>query len=397
MNLNKTIYFVDPLFRALSSAVLHSQLFMQMKVLADLGCECHFFGADRPDEISDVKIEMLKRKYQISNLTVVPVPCLGASYKQVNPAIDNTLIKLLPELVKKQPDFMYTWHLPVWKAMNAISKTMRGTLIYQCQGALSREVRDRGGVSNFIKSLYWQHQERKIFPKVERMIAVSHGMNTWLQNSSGRSADFIVPCCFDEHVFFANSANKAIIRRDLGWAENVPVVVYSGGTSHWQRLDEMFPLIASVQKKISDLHVLILSCDSDNIKEMAIKAGINMSKAEVRSVPHEHVPNWLSAADVGIVMRHNSILNNVASPIKIAEYMACGLAVVCTDGIGDYSLLIKENDAGIVFSKNNAFELLVDFFNNTERIKNCQKNALRISREFSWESCAGTLKQIYQI
>ena len=61
------------------------------------------------------------------------------------------------------------------------------------------------------------------------------------------------------------------------------------------------------------------------------------------------------AADMGILLRENHPLNEVAAPTKFAEYVMTGPLVLISDNIGDYSNFVKRNNLGIVL-KNNSTE-----------------------------------------
>ena len=45
------------------------------------------------------------------------------------------------------------------------------------------------------------------------------------------------------------------------------------------------------------------------------------------------------------------MVNNVASPIKVAEYLACGLPVIMTQGIGDYSEDLAREPVGLLLDE----------------------------------------------
>jgi glycosyltransferase involved in cell wall biosynthesis len=67
-----------------------------------------------------------------------------------------------------------------------------------------------------------------------------------------------------------------------------------------------------------------------------------------RSVVPAEVPSYLSASDVGLCFRHRFPSQLSCSPIKLAEYLACGLPVVSTSGCGDYDELIETKCIGTV-------------------------------------------------
>jgi glycosyltransferase involved in cell wall biosynthesis len=64
------------------------------------------------------------------------------------------------------------------------------------------------------------------------------------------------------------------------------------------------------------------------------------------SLQRDQVPLALAAADAGFMLRDTRELNRVASPVKFAEYLAAGLAVVASPGTGEASGLIEQHRLG---------------------------------------------------
>ena len=59
--------------------------------------------------------------------------------------------------------------------------------------------------------------------------------------------------------------------------------------------------------------------------------------------------DYLSACDFGWMVRENTITNQVASPVKFAEYLAAGLEVIIGEQLGDYSEYVVTNKAGFIW------------------------------------------------
>jgi glycosyltransferase involved in cell wall biosynthesis len=67
-------------------------------------------------------------------------------------------------------------------------------------------------------------------------------------------------------------------------------------------------------------------------------------------VPSDQVALYLSAGDLGLLPRRPSLVNQVASPVKFAEYLAAGLPVLTNQGVGDYSELVHREGIGVALS-----------------------------------------------
>ena len=64
-------------------------------------------------------------------------------------------------------------------------------------------------------------------------------------------------------------------------------------------------------------------------------------------INHNDVKDVLLTADYGYVYRDKTETNLVSSPVKIAEYLSCGLKLLISDSLGDYFKMSILNNLGI--------------------------------------------------
>ena len=81
-------------------------------------------------------------------------------------------------------------------------------------------------------------------------------------------------------------------------------------------------------------------------------------------VPHEEVPIYLDIAHFGLLIRDDTVTNNVSSPVKFAEYLSRGLKIIISPGVGDYTNEIFQHNLGFVIG-------------NKLNIKNLTLNSLK--------------------
>ena len=67
-------------------------------------------------------------------------------------------------------------------------------------------------------------------------------------------------------------------------------------------------------------------------------------------VPLESVKYNLLFCDYGFLVRGETMTNNVASPVKFGEYMICGLKILISKNLGDYSDVISTNNLGCIIT-----------------------------------------------
>jgi len=145
---------------------------------------------------------------------------------------------------------------------------------------------------------------------------------------------------------------KIIPRSDFSWKDEDVVFVYSGANDAWQGLSKIENILDQILSESSKNKILILAKDNSIFKELKIKHGLKIRQKWLKP---ELVKSHLDMADYGILIRPKNITNKVASPVKFAEYLASGLKVLISDGIGDFSAFVRENNVGAIV--NNAEDL----------------------------------------
>jgi glycosyltransferase involved in cell wall biosynthesis len=157
---------------------------------------------------------------------------------------------------------------------------------------------------------------------------------------------------------FSESLRRSF-RDDLGISGRT-VLVYSGGVASWQKIGNVISLFNYLKPKVSNLFMLFLTHEPYLLEGM-IKGQIHPGDLKVLSVPHREVGAYLCAADVGVLLRENTLTNHVASPIKFSEYMCCGLPCILSSNIGDTAEIIHKGNAGIILNKDNGFPSITEF------------------------------------
>lgn len=157
--------------------------------------------------------------------------------------------------------------------------------------------------------------------------------------TNGRDVDLFHPGTPD---------TRRAVRRELGIPGDAPLLVYAGSVGAQYRLDQAADLIRHVRDRRADSHFLVLSGSPEEAASILVQAGcVEGSYTVLRSAPMD-VPRFLAAADVGIAYRAPSFSMQAVAPVKLAEYLLCGLPVIGTAGIGDTRVAI---DAGVFLDR----------------------------------------------
>lgn len=132
-----------------------------------------------------------------------------------------------------------------------------------------------------------------------------------------------------------SSEARSVMREALGVSADAPLLVYAGSIGPQYCATEMLRLFELIKEARPDSHFLVLTGSPDVMEqEIAAKPSL-ISDITIKRVPANDVPAYLACADLGIALRQVSFSMQGVAPIKLGEYLLCGLPVVATKGIGD--------------------------------------------------------------
>lgn len=129
--------------------------------------------------------------------------------------------------------------------------------------------------------------------------------------------------------------------------------MYSGSSASWQSFKLIDTLLSDILSKQEKVKVLLLT-DKINPESSLLKQFTE--KVKTNWLNTNEVPAALMACDYGLLYREKSITNKVASPVKFAEYLACGLNVIISNDLGDYSNFTLKHNCGLTNPENHVFK-----------------------------------------
>lgn len=201
----------------------------------------------------------------------------------------------------------------------------------------------------------------------------------------------------DENQFYHNNTLRVQMRREFG-VENKILLLYSGMLNMpWQQPEKYFDFFRSLLKMRSDLLLVMLTPNVEIANDLKMKYNIEETAILIRESSYTDLVTYYNMADFGLLFRKDETVNRVASPTKFSEYALCGLPVIISDNIGDYSNYILKTGYGYVIRKNDSIEsesdLIIQFIN--DKYSDRSKIA-SISKElFSKQSQISKLLSIY--
>jgi hypothetical protein len=215
----------------------------------------------------------------------------------------------------------------VFYAMKALPAYWIGAPVTDLHGAVPEEFRYQGKPA---LSVIFGLVERIVLRRSAAVVHVTDAMKQHFQRKYGRNGArdctvAIIPKMADprgerQHVMGAPRDPKG--------------VVYAGGTQAWQNV----PLMLEAAACAPQLHFVLLSGHADVLRRMADAARI--AHCACAAVAPDQVPDYYLRASFGFLLRDPVLLNQVACPTKLVEYLHWGvIPVVLSEQVGDFAAL----------------------------------------------------------
>ena len=170
------------------------------------------------------------------------------------------------------------------------------------------------------------------------------------QAKAGGDTTVVIPACADLEQIGRQLGERDAVRAELGLGER-PTMVYVGKFTGWYMEREMADFLAVARRARPGLFLLIVTqADSKPMVRELGRRGIEPGDYRVLGSAPDELGRYLAAADFGISFVRPCFSKISSSPTKIGEYLAAGLPVVSSAGIGDVDTLLRDNRVGVLVS-----------------------------------------------
>lgn len=214
------------------------------------------------------------------------------------------------------------------------------TLIYDGRAAVKAEVQEYDITGSKILDQIFIEAEKRAVLQADSFISVSEKLVNYWEEIKQAPIDMkkvmLIPCTVMPKKFSFN---------ELVYLKDEVTIVYAGGTAAWQSFDLICELLTNLLKRQDNVSIKFMTKPSEKITQM-IADFPNRCK-QIWCAP-SRVYDELISCDYGVLIREDSVTNRVASPVKFAEYLNAGLAVLITENIGDFSEFVLEHKCGVV-------------------------------------------------
>ncbi len=272
----------------------------------------------------------------------------------------------------------------------------RRPYVFDMRGFLGEEFVDAGyWTTTDVRFRAWRIADRLLLHRAAHIVvltdAAARRLRTdplyarWATNKDVT----VIPCAVDLERF-----------RPAADRDAVPTLVYSGSLAIAYDLDAMLRLYGYARELRPDLRFLFLNRDAhDAIRAAIARAHLESADILIRSASFDDMPALLAASHLGIILARPAISKSGSSPVKVAEYLACGLPVIASPDLADTDDLVRRYDAGAIVRPDDDASLrdgarsLVTLLADTARRANARRLA---EAEFALETGVARYREVYR-
>jgi glycosyltransferase involved in cell wall biosynthesis len=248
-------------------------------------------------------------------------------------------------------------------------------------------------IFRFFKSL-----QQELLAKADEIIVLSEeGRRAVTRDRPVGAPITVIPCCADFGLFKpVERTERLSMRSHLGVTANAHMLIHVGSIGGNCLLDEMLEFFAVYREWHPTARLLFLAPSGDEaIRIAAEKHGVE-GAIHVRSADREEVPQWIGAADIGIMFVRPVWAKKAACPTKLGEMIATGIPIIANHDVGDVAEILGDSGAGIIVETFNpqAYRLAI------EKLERLGKSAAQIRsagrRWFDLELGTDRYDQVYR-
>jgi glycosyltransferase involved in cell wall biosynthesis len=229
-----------------------------------------------------------------------------------------------------------------------------------------------------------RYQERVIKEAAE-VITVSPSIAKWMQKRYEISRPAVIRNC----RFFEPEQPNGSIRRDIGLQDGQQLALYLNSLYPGQGLEQFIQAALYLPPNV---HLATLGPEGkpgfvETIRELARNLGVVERFHVLPPKPPDEMLAYASGADLGVIPRQNSCLNNYFSlPNRVFELVMARLPIACSN-LPDITHLVESMGIGRSFKETDPRDIaeVIELMLQPEVLSIYKKAAREAARELCWE------------
>jgi glycosyltransferase involved in cell wall biosynthesis len=222
----------------------------------------------------------------------------------------------------------------------------------------------------------------------DAVVTPSYGLKRVVSTIIPGKPVYVVPNGVDAELFKPQDRNSA--RRMIGLDTNCYLLLLQGSLDVWMDIAGIIKVLSRLHRMV-DVKLLVVGVSHAKhyyrlLLKYAKHYGINKHVYIYPPQPYERMPIFINSSDI-VFAPYLKTVKNLATPLKIAEALACGVPVVTTN-IVEFRLWYKQG----IYTYSTYAELeniLKQLLSNIDTIRTTlRKNSYSFREAFSWDRLA---------
>ncbi|MDP2807514.1 MAG: glycosyltransferase [bacterium] len=222
---------------------------------------------------------------------------------------------------------------------------------------------------------FWKKQERSLISQAALNVVVSEPFAEHLRDIKPEAPSRVIPCCVDLQKIRFEPDRREILKNKYGLKDRF-VLLHLGsfGTPGDRGLAAGY--LQRFKKARPDAFLVVASgtpAFAPSIHQAFRDAGLKEGDyLLVNPSSPEQLSEMLALGDAGLILERKAPNTKVCLSVKLGEYLAAGLPVICTPFVEGAARLVRQYDCGLVVDPEagDPAEREKEFLKNYSRLRN---------------------------
>ncbi|WP_158860509.1 glycosyltransferase family protein [Lunatibacter salilacus] len=221
--------------------------------------------------------------------------------------------------------------------VKGIAKKTGIKLLFDADGFSQDERVDFNGLSkDSMQYRLYRKTEQRGFQEAASIICRSEKAKTIITERAGIGFDLT-------KVFVVHNGTFVPKPKKNGQKKQTCSLVYAGSIGPQYRFTEMIGIYQQVKSEFPSARLTILTVQKEAAINLLQKSFPGLEyEVTIKSVSPEDVHGELCKHHIGVSLRQRAFSMLGVAPIKVSEYLAAGLGIIYSPGIGDLDDILRE-------------------------------------------------------
>lgn len=294
--------------------------------------------------------------------------------------------RLLRKFDSHPPDFIYERCSLFSTAGVSLASAIDRPLIIELNAPLPQEQAVyRGSALNELAVV----AEKWTLSHAAAVMAVSEQMREYaIFNGAAPERVHVLPNGVDTALFHP-SHNGVDPRKRWGIGDG-PILGFIGGLRPWHGVEVLPDVLASLLPRFPNLKLVIAGEGPlrRDLQDRLAARGISQHAVLTGMIPHDEIPHLIRYFDIALAPYPKLSHEFYFSPLKLFEYMACGVPVVAS-AVGQIADIVQHDENGLLYQSEDVGALTTAcgdlLTNRAKRRRLGASGAAFVARNYTWD------------